>query len=513
MAGSRIDCPKCHAKVLVPGILSNANSTSDDDQWFSLEAPETAAPEESATEKSSTEKKSSTSSDDPPRSLFDEDLPDLIPMQDPPSVPNLPNPNSATANSTAASQSARSNSRTNTRSEQALREALSGSEDLFEDPADSQKHSGAKPSQTRPSAGKPATAKTSNAEYSVSCKVCKSLISVRESKAGTQVKCPDCHSMILIPPPPVKKAPADIKIDELEAAVQLAPVEGNNPRIVSRASVNTKDILSKASQDLERERREIQDVKGAFDSKEWLSRNFGFLSDRRLVLALLALSLATTVVYYLQGLVSHSAESTLQTLLQTLRHPLLMALTFPIQLAIFILAVAVIPKSANRVKLIEPWPFFHNLKDYLGPASVGFAVFLLLGVLAGLLSSSLSVIKVPTLLQDAFAQMLVWGCLPIIYLSMLESQSYTKLFSASIFKSISVKPDAWGAMYMQSAIAWVMYFVFWQIGIVKGPAISMLAGFVYPWYICFVANQYGVLAGRISDVTDLGYEGVFAESE
>jgi hypothetical protein len=96
---------------------------------------------------------------------------------------------------------------------------------------------------------------------------------------------------------------------------------------------------------------------------------------------------------------------------------------------------------------------------------------------------------------------------------MLELQSYKQPVSGSIFKSISAKPDAWGAMYMQSAVVWVMYFVLWQIAILKGPAIGVLAGFVFPWYICFVANQYGVLAGRISDVTDLGYEGVFAESE
>lgn len=500
MAGSRIDCPKCHSKVLVPGVSSKTDASSDEDQWFSLDSPEGASKSKTSPPKTSPPKsppaKTSTSNSkdlegDPPRSLFDDDLPDLVPLQEPPVAPKASAPSSASPTPPSAS-----------RSEQALRDALSTSEDLFDDPV-------------KPNAQgtKPVASKPSNAEYSIGCKVCNTRLMVRESKAGTQVKCPDCHSMIVVPPPPVKKAAADIKIDELEAAVQLAPVGGNNPRIVSGASVNTKEILSKASKELERERKEIEDVKGAFDSKEWLSRNFGFLSDTRLILALVALGVATSVIYYLQGLIPHSTDTDLQKVLQALRPHLLLAATFPVQLATFICAVAVIPKSANRVKLIEPWPFFQNVKDYLGPACIGFVVFLLVGILASLLSSSLSVIKVPMLLQDAFAQMLLWGSVPIIYLSMLELQSYKQPVSGSIFKSISAKPDAWGAMYMQSAIAWVLYFVLWQIAIFKGPAIGMLAGFVFPWYICFVANQYGVLAGRISDITDLGYEGVFAESE
>lgn len=492
MAGSRIDCPKCHSKVLVPGIASKTNSADDDEQWFSLEPPDSGV-------KPSPQKAPSDSSEDPPRSVFDDDLPDLAPIQEPPTTPSP----------SAKSHQAVSTSRT----EQALRDALAGNEDLFEDPADSPKQSPAKPIPSSLHSAKTASPKPSNAEYSIKCKVCNTILTVRESKVGNQVKCPDCHSMILVPPPPVKKAPADIKIDELEAAVQLAPVGDNNPRIVSGASVNTKEILSKASKALERERKEIEDVKGAFDSKEWLSRNFGFLSDTRLIVALVALGFATSVVYYLQGLIPHSTETDLQKVLQTLRPHLLLAATFPIQLATFICAVAVIPKSANRVKLIEPWPFFQNVKDYLGPACIGFVVFLLVGILASLLSFSLSVIKVPVLLQDALAQMLLWGSVPIIYLSMLELQSYKQPVSSSIFKSISAKPDAWGAMYMQSAVVWLLYFVLWQIAILKGSAIGMLAGFVFPWYICFVANQYGVLAGRISDVTDLGYEGVFAESE
>ena len=500
MVGSRIDCPKCHSKVLVPGIASSASSSSEQDEWFSLEPIEAKKPSAVPVPSPSP----AGDQGDPPRSLFDDDLPDLVPLtQAPPVAPS-------------------------TRGERALREALDAGDgrgenglagdDLFDDPAaiaaKPVKASGPAGQAATPTSPKPAPAKSNaNQEYSVSCKVCKTLLTVRSSQAGSQIKCPDCHSMLVIPPPPVKKPAVEIKISELEASVPLSPLEGNNPRVITGASVNTKEILSKASRELEREKQEIDSARGAFDSKEWLSRTFGFLSDLRLVATLFILGLVFALVYYIQASISFSSETELSNFVLRFREDLLYTLTFPLQLVLFICAVAVIPKSANRQKKIEPWPFFQSFKEYIAPACVGFVVFLLINFVSTLLAGVLAFVKIPILLQDAFADVLAWGCLPIVYLSMLESQSHTKPFSMGIYNSISAKTDAWGAMYMQTGIAWVMYFVFLQMGLVNGPAMSAFAGFVFPWFICFLANQYGVLAGRISDITDLGYEGVFTESE
>jgi hypothetical protein len=200
-------------------------------------------------------------------------------------------------------------------------------------------------------------------------------------------------------------------------------------------------------------------------------------------------------------------------LLYRFHKEILLAATAPIQIPLFILASALIPKAANREKKIEPWPFFSHVQHYLGPALVGLASFLLVSLVGNLLASGLAAVKVPLLLRDAVAETVQFACLPILYLSMLESKSYTKPFSMSIFQSISAKSDAWGAMYMQTGIIWAIYFVFWQLGILRGESASAIAGLVFPWFLGFVANQYGVLAGRISDVTELGYEGVFTDNE
>jgi hypothetical protein len=36
-------------------------------------------------------------------------------------------------------------------------------------------------------------------------------------------------------------------------------------------------------------------------------------------------------------------------------------------------------------------------------------------------------------------------------------------------------------------------------------------GLLFPLGLFFVANQYGILAGRISDITNLGFEGDFSQ--
>lgn len=484
--GTRIDCPKCNAKVLVPGVVPSSSTQTDQEEWFPLESSKGNSPEPKGTQQAS------------PPSVFDDDLPDLAPM-------------------TQASEG-----RKGGQAEQALRDALGTTEDLFEAPTENQttttpKNAASKSKQVQIDAEAPQAStpkKGASRKYSVSCTVCKTMLTVRDSDAGTKVKCPDCFSMIVVPPPPVNKPADQARLDELDASMQLAPVEGNNPRIVSGASVDTKGILNKASKELERERQEIEAVRGAFDSKEWLSRTFGFLSDTRLIVALVLLGLPFALVYYyFQAFTPHSTQTQLSRIVHRFREDLLLTLAFPIQILLFICAVAVIPKAANRVKRIDPWPFFNHLKDYFAAACAAFAVFLITNILANLIGGIGSAVKIPVLLQDAFAEMLQWASLPILYLSMLETQNHLKPFSMSIIKSISLKPDAWGAMYMQTAIGWVLFFVCAQIGILNGPGWSAFAGLLFPWFICFVANQYGVLAGRLSDVTELGYEGVFTENE
>jgi hypothetical protein len=41
----------------------------------------------------------------------------------------------------------------------------------------------------------------------------------------------------------------------------------------------------------------------------------------------------------------------------------------------------------------------------------------------------------------------------------------------------------------------------------------VLCGLTLPFFILFIFNQYGLLAGRISGLTDLGFTGDFSEDD
>ncbi len=491
-----------------------STTPNNDDDWFSLEPLEPKpnhnkpAPGKSPQSKSAAGEPTApkeTEAKDSPRSVFDDDLPELLPL--PASAPTTPKPApKPTPKPPQASSPPGA-------------------------PAPKTPTSSAPKAQEPPATSKPPASKPADREYSINCQVCKSILSVQASQVGKQIRCPDCHSMVKVPPPPIKKPVQSTPIDQL-ASVDLAPVEAIDPRTAGGASLNTKAMLNKASKEIERERDEIEAVSGAFDSKEWLSRTFGFLSDSRVVWSLVLLGLATALCFYIGStygdlLVTHNANRVARRVTRTIATTpeqystmlyrfvtgvINLLITLPI-IATFILAVAIIPKAANRLKRIDPWPFMSHLRQYAAPAGVAAAVWYFAHLIGHTLSTPLAILKMPVAIQEAFAEFVPWLILPVVYLSMLESQSHKQPFSQSIYRSIAAKPDAWGAMYMQTGIAFVLFFVCTQIGILQGAAFFAVAGFLFPWFLCFLANQYGVLAGRVSDVTELGYEGDFSESE
>lgn len=484
-----------------------STTPNDDDEWFSLEPiePKKESPKKDPPKPQPIDPK------DTPRSVFDDDLPDLAPLPPSAATPK------ATAKPTPASAQ-----------KPASAPGTPGAKGSQGSSASSLPPS--LPAASKPAASKPPASKP-DLEYSIGCQVCKSILSVQASQVGKQIRCPDCHSMVKVPPPPIKKPVQSTPIDQL-ASVDLAPVEGTNPRSASGASLNTKAMLNKASKEIERDREEIEAVSRAFDSKEWLSRTFGFLSDSRLILALTLIGLASAICFYIGTayghlLVTHNVSHGFRRPQQTIATSpeqinasvyrivtglVNLLMTLPLA-ATFVLAVAIIPKAANRLKRIDPWPFMAHLRDYAAPAAVAAGVWYTVYMIGTILSMPLGILRMPIAIQEAFAEFVPWLLLPIIYLSMLEKQSLKQPFSQSVFRSISAKPDAWGAMYMQTGIGFVVLFVFTQVGLLQGPAFFAVVGFLIPWFLCFLANQYGVLAGRVSDVTELGYEGDFSESE
>lgn len=489
---------------------------SQDEDWFSLEP----ASDPPATQNDAPPKPSDDPFDEDPagakvpqRSVFDDDLPDLTPFEEPQASLADPKgrreedllrsylgPSEDPFLGTSNDQSGGTKKSTGSSAESGLEKAL----------ADAQK--GVAKGQRGPGEGQNRVAEEQDGEYSVVCKVCGTVLYVRPSSVGKQIRCPDCHSEFPQPAPKPKKKPTETRWDERDATVQLAPAEGANPRIVSRETVNTKSILDKAAEELKREAKELDGVSGVFDTEDWLAMVFGFLSDRSLVVAVAILSVFAAIFGYVFHSLGPYVLDQEYWHLQLARLLMFVLGFIPILCAVMLCSLAIIPKAANRLTKVEEWPF-GKLGDSFGELMM---LFIAIAVTYGIglpVGSALYKMRAPYLIYGSIPTLSLWGLLPIVLLSMIESGSLFPPVTRSILKSLSQKPDAWGAMYMQTGVALAIFFVMSQVAFLYGPIAVGILFFVFPWLFCFIANQYGTLAGRISDVTELGFEGEFTEEE
>lgn len=525
LVGKRIACPKCGSRVLIPhsgsphgdkladkqgdklgGIYDGVRSQDED--WFSLEPTSDAPPTQNEAPPTQSADgpviedpfgEETSSSNVPQRSVFDDDLPDLTPFEEPQS--SLPDPKSR-------------------REDDLLRSYLGPAEDPLL--GTSKDHGGGKKKNTDTSGasglekalaeGNNRVAEEQDGEYSVVCKVCGTVLYVRPSSVGKQIRCPDCHSEFPQPAPKPKKKPTEARWDERDAPVQLAPAEGANPRIVSRETVNTKSILDKAAEELKREAKELDGVSGTFDTEDWLAMVFGFLSDRSLVVAVAILSVFAAIFGYVFHSLGPYVLDQEYWHLQLARLLMFVLGFIPILCAVMLCSLAIIPKAANRLTKLEEWPF-GKLGDSLGELMMLFIAIAGTYAIGLPVGSALFKMRAPYLIYGSIPTLSLWGLLPIVLLSMIESGSLFPPVTRSILKSLSQKPDAWGAMYMQTGIAMAIFFVMTQVAFLYGPIAVAILFLLFPWLFCFIANQYGTLAGRISDVTELGFEGEFKEEE
>jgi DNA-directed RNA polymerase subunit RPC12/RpoP len=468
LIGKRVECPKCKARVLVPGLKPESN---DADDWLALDGP--AAKSDGPADKVSPAKPAaapppnpSTSPpiEGPGQSVFDEDLPELTPfIESPaPAVPIL-----GAGFGEALEQLSRDDA--------ALKE-------YFQPPQEE--------------------------EFSFPCKVCGTLLYANVSRIGSMTRCPDCHSEFSIPSRPAKKKVATFKIDDAVADVRLAPLERKDPSAKQAESAKTKQMLERAAIEVDREREETGAVAVAFDSKRWLSLIFGFLRDPGLIAVAVVLGIFAAVTFYAMHAVGRIEMS--ESLLWVVRGGIFVLLGVPTLSAVLLSCLVILPMAANRTTRVEEWPF-GRLGEAMGEVIMGVTAMAIAAIPGGILATMLMAVGAPQIISEVLVLLSMWGLTPILLLSMIDNNSTMEPISKSILKSLSARPDAWGAMYFQTGIAIACLFVLFAMAVVTGPITSACFGMAFPFTMFFIANQYGLLAGRISDITELGYEGDFSE--
>lgn len=452
-SGKQVTCLACREKITVP---AEEIAPGDADRWLQLEDAPSPEPK-GAVEKSSPPKLGASS--------FDDDLPELAPLS-PPS-PLAPIPGIGTA----------------------LDDALAR---LAQDEADR--------GDQQP--------RTQDEEFSFPCKVCGTLLYTSVSRVGSMTRCPDCHSEFSVPSRPAKKKSLQYEVDTGLADVRLAPVNEGKPRAETMETRNTKEILDRAAIEADRERQELDITVPPFDSQRWLSLVFGCFRDPGVIfIASILGGFAAACCYGLYE-IGKIEMSIVQVWI--LRAILFAVVGVPILISIVMCFMVILPMAANRLKRVEDWPF-GRFGESIGEIAMLVTAIAIAAFPGACISTMLSWVDAHPVVREVVVLLSIWGFTPIMLLSMIENNQILNPFSKVIFDSIRMRSEGWGAMYFQTGILIAGLFVLYSIAYITNAGMMAFFGFVFPFCMFLIANQYGVLAGRLSEITNLGFEGDFSQ--
>jgi DNA-directed RNA polymerase subunit RPC12/RpoP len=554
LSGSRIACPKCSAKIAVPSSIVNSQV---DDEWLSLDGTGPSSESTQAIENPLPIKDAMTSLDDSrqardislsvpkTRSVFEDDLPDLVLMEETDqaptgtrnapapvildlSLPDIDLPELAPLESVDL-QPLEPKSTANSPKErkQSLPEMPFLDDDLPElAPLDEnqakavrrgtsgQRANGQKNKQ--PGLAEPILeanalgndfALPPNDEFRFACKTCGTSLYALESRVGYTIRCPDCYSEQSIPKPFRKAKQPELSMEDLPS-VELKPIDAKSVKTFVPA--NADDILEKAAQSVDRDKNDIDSYSASFDTKRWLGLLFGFLRDPNVIAVIIVLGVLNGLTFLAIGAIGTWVRLEDSTQVVIARAALIIVVGIPLFIFICLCGISVLSMSANRTDRVDQWPL-SRLGEAMGEGLLVFASLLIACVPGGMLGAAMSAMKAHPVFSPAMLFLSIWALTPLLLLSMIDNGSVTEPYSKAIIASIKRYADAWGAMYMQTAIAFVGLFLMTLLAFSIGPIGALLLGAVTPLLAFFLFSQYGVLAGRISSATQLGFEGDFSD--
>lgn len=483
LAGKQISCPKCDTKLLLPlteiedVANSLASSLEDDDDEFRLAPVETTIPK-------TVGKPALTVN---PLDDFDlGDFDNLAPLVE--SSLGVDSAKSAAANTLAG--------------------------------ADSSQRS-AKPVASQLKKVSSQDSAPLRTDFRYPCKVCSTSMYADIKEVGNNVRCPDCYTEFSIPsPPPGWNKPKNIGPTSLDdgAAMPLAAAEGRGVRTsgptTSTAEVMMERAAASLAEDDEKTRREIYD----FESSGWAIRNFGFLKDPSVIVIALVTGVflggALVGALTIGGMAANSTtdperKESIRAIASNLALAILAA---PIFLGALANGVAVLEAAANQLQRIARWPAF-NIGEAMDEVMVVAAAFGIAALPGALLQWFASSIGVPDILATIVMLLITWFAFPVLLLSMLDNQAVTEPISQDVIKSMQSRHNAWGAMYMMTAMAFLFLFGLYLLQTNDRSGLRFTIGLITPILIFFVFHQYGLLAARISSVTELGFESIEDDDE
>lgn len=343
------------------------------------------------------------------------------------------------------------------------------------------------------------------AEFRFLCKVCQTPSYARRGQVGRQFRCPDCHSLLNIPPPPANWDPRAAlqqgSAGRLDAELTLAEPVGENRRQASDFDPRRKSseaLLASAEQALEDDQQE--EYQTEFNTRGWLLRTFGFVTDPNLLGAgisvSLVLGLATGLAVWAGSWTGIAAEASPLVLVTAVFIPVVAALFF-----CSAVSVGVFERAANDHDEMEAPEMTSPLEWIVGGFPVVAALFLawLPGFLIGLpLGDAASALLPRALLMGAS----IWLLTPLLLLGILDSGSIFSPLTSSVVRTLGANLEQWGACWLKTGCGLAAVTLVLMIAIASPIYGAIAASVLLPWLLFFQFHQIGLLARELEELVE-----------
>lgn len=368
-----------------------------------------------------------------------------------------------------------------------------------------------------------------NDEFGIDCRVCGTRLHVRRRQIGDTVKCPDCHSPLVVKAPPqrVQAKPTDYEEAELFKLSELVelpsttyvppatPARGTVSGVppVTGAPAGTRSAagggtaMQVAAQTL-LEKVRVQQEDEEAEEREHSSERFtegllAFFADPHALVRLGILALwfqvAMTLFRWALGIrISESGPAVFGETTSLLALVTLAVVGLGFLYAVAACGAALVQDSSQGLRRIENWPRANFLtwgRDVFYIVNAWFLAALpgaALGIFLGLVGVKGAVLFTAA---ASFA-----GLFPPILLSMLDSNSALAPVNHDVWVSIRQRPDPWKLTYVITSIvtlgglfgfvvSLISVFLVGLMGAVAMVACMMFYFRTVGWLICFLAGR------------------------
>ncbi|QDS91481.1 hypothetical protein FF011L_02110 [Roseimaritima multifibrata] len=282
-------------------------------------------------------------------------------------------------------------------------------------------------------------------DFRVTCPICASITYARPNQVGKQIKCSDCYSKFVVPPPPKPKKVYKPDIENAEV-FQVSDSGASGKDYTSPFHKSARELLQEAEDAGFEEEESYENP----DVKNWFLSVFRIFLDVQVPVHWMFLSLVGTMI----GLIAWAFRDAM----------FLLPMSFGVLTLFFWAFVcacgfSVMESVSNNAKKVAAWP-------YMDPAE-WFGQMVTVWAAAGMCIGPVLILSILTIglhpLTVLFGMFALFIFFPFVLMSMLDSESIFIPFSLEVTKSVTRCQEQWGVLYLTSGLLFTGLFFMYLV--------------------------------------------------